>query len=300
MITPIVLEQQLAVVGAQLRGVHAQRRQQVDGLVEQRAARHRDRQAVDRRSCRHPRASLEPSSAPVRAPRRPGRCAGGRRRARSRRRAARARSGRAARRSARRRRAARRAPGRRPRRPRPCSSRCCATRPRSKITRSATPRLQQLVDAAHARRRPPRRGPARRRSTSAPPRRLGHAQQQLGVARRVEPGAASARLERRRSRRGASAVEQARRALAGRPRALAISAGIQRGVAEADAVVLQAGRVQRVAEHRQRLGGALRRRARRSARSPPAAARAAGRAAGARRGSSGRSSRSAAAARRVG
>ena len=45
-----VLEQQLAVVRAQLIGVEPERREQLDGAVEQGAARDGDRQAVRRRS----------------------------------------------------------------------------------------------------------------------------------------------------------------------------------------------------------------------------------------------------------
>ena len=73
---------------------------------------------------------------------------------------------------------------------------------------------------------------------------------------------------------------------------------VQRGVAEPDAVAVQAGGVQRRAQHAEHLGGAGRARARRSARRRPAGTRGSGRAAGARRGRRGRRSRSAAAARR--
>ena len=93
-------------------------------------------------------------------------------------------------------------------------------------------------------------------STSGPPRRWGTSSSssaasiaQPGLGERVlEPDevAAGERLEQT-PRAGVGHLE------AGHQR------GKQRGVAQADAVVLQAGRIERVAEHRERLGGALRR-----------------------------------------
>ena len=168
------------------------------------------------------------------------------------------------------------------------------TRPRSKITRSAT----SGSSSSYTRRMPvtastSRRGRVGQQLGAAAP--LRHLEQQLGgLAARPGVVQALARARRSRAARAPPAARCAHRLAHLQARHQRRE---QRRVAEPDAVVLQPDRVERAAEHGQRLGGALAARASRSARCPPAAARAAARAAGARRDSSARSSRSAAAAR---
>ena len=61
-----VLEQQLAVVATQLGRVEPELAEQVHGPVEQRAAGHRDRQAV-KRACAHRASAPVPRSSPASA-----------------------------------------------------------------------------------------------------------------------------------------------------------------------------------------------------------------------------------------
>ena len=195
-----VLEQELAIVLADLAGVEPEAVEQVERLREQRPARNRDSQLAHGRCLGRGR-----------VPRWSARCAAARRSARTRRRAAVARTAPAARRSVRRSRSGRRRRGRRPGRSRRCSSRGCGSGPRSKMIRLGDLGREQRMDGAHPGDRGVRAVPARSSSTSGPPRRLRHAEQQLGVvgvdAERVDlcsrptksPSTSSVRMRSRRS-----------------------------------------------------------------------------------------------------
>ena len=118
-------------------------------------------------------------------------------------------------------------------------------RPRSKITRSGHAR-RPAARAARAQ----RLGSPGASSTSAPPRRCGSASssgtpKRLDLALEADEVARDELVQdlRPRALRHAGAVEQPR---------------VQRRVAEPDPVVLQPGRVERRAQHGQRLGRALR------------------------------------------
>ena len=97
-------------------------------------------------------------------------------------------------------------------------------------------------------------------STSGAAAALRHARAAARRPRSADPELARAAARARRSRAARAPASSAARAASGTPQA-GQQRREQRRVAEADAVVLQAGRVERVAEHRQRLRGALRARA---------------------------------------
>ena len=139
--------------------------------------------------------------------------------------------------------------------------------------------LEQVEDVAQARaaRRPP--APGGRVEHVGPAAQLRHAHEQLGVARR-RGRARGPRARGRRSPSSPSSLQQALAVLLVDAAAPPAAPGYSDGVAEADAIALEADGVQRVAQHGQRLGGAGGARARRRARCRPAGTRASGRGAG--------------------